>query len=269
MKRKPANSAAVSRSAPPQWLVNGVWLLGLAAVWSLIALLFRLSGSNTTKFPYLHDIIRWAFSSRYVGAGMWDAIGVTMGIAAKGFVYGFLLGIVLAILMSLYLPVEKVSYPLLLLSQMIPILGLAPIIVSMVGDFSDAKVVMSAYVTFFPIAANMFAGLKAVDMERKEVLMITAASKATIYRKLMLPASLPSLFVGLKIAAPSAFAVVIFTEMLYPQNGGIGAAMLNTQYGNDWELCWGYIFGAVAMSVVLFYAVQFLEKCIVRWKNSD
>ena len=124
-------------------------------------------------------------------------------------------------------------------------LGLAPIIVSMVGDFAQAKLVMSAYMTFFPVAANMFAGLQAVDVRRKELLIMCSAEPATIYRKLMIPASLPSLFIGLKLAAPSAFAAVIFTEVLYPQEGGIGGMILNTQYGNDLELCWGYIFMAV------------------------
>ena len=115
----------------------------------------------------------------------------------------------------------------------------------------------------------MFAGLQAVDSSRKELLVMSSASPATIYRKLMIPASLPSIFIGLKLAAPAAFAAVIFTEVLYPQNGGIGGEILNSQYGNDWELCWGYIFMAVLIAVLLFYAASFLEKLIIRWKSSD
>lgn len=115
----------------------------------------------------------------------------------------------------------------------------------------------------------MFAGLQAVDNSRKELLIMSSASPAAIYQKLMIPASLPSIFIGLKLAAPAAFAAVIFTEVLYPQNGGIGGEILNSQYGNDWELCWGYIFMAVLIAVLLFYAACFLEKLVIRWKSSD
>lgn len=257
------------RKAPPGWLVTLVWVLGFLLVWNGIALVFQLAGQAGTKFPYIHDLLKWAFSPAYDGGGIWRATGITLSVFASGLVIGFLIGAAFAVIMSACLPVEKVGYPLLLLSQMIPMLGLAPIIVSMVGDFSKAKLVMSAYMTFFPVAANFFAGLQSVDDQRKELLMMSGASQATVYRKLMIPAAAPSLFIGLKLATPSAFAAVIFTEVLYPQNGGIGGEILNSQYGNDWELCWGYIFLAVTVAVLLFYAASFAEKLVIRWKSVD
>jgi ABC-type nitrate/sulfonate/bicarbonate transport system permease component len=255
--------------SPPNWLVTLVWVLGFLIVWNLIALVFQLAGQADTKFPYIQDLLKWAFSSKYDGNGIWKATRITLSVFASGLVIGFFIGALFAIIMSACVPVEKVGYPLLLLSQMIPMLGLAPIIVSMVGDFSKAKLVMSAYMTFFPVAANFFAGLQSVDEQRKELLMMSGASQATIYTKLMIPAAAPSLFIGLKLATPAAFAAVIFTEVLYPQNGGIGGEILNSQYGNDWELCWGYIFMAVAVAVLLFYAASFLEKLVIRWKSVD
>ncbi len=255
--------------SPPAWLVTLVWVLGFLAVWNLIALAFDLSGASNTKFPYIHTIARWAFSPEYDGGGIWAATAITLKVFIKGLVAGTAIGAAFALLMSFCAPVERVGYPLLLLSQMIPMLGLAPIIVSIVGQFSTAKFVMATYMTFFPVAANMFAGLCAVDDQRKELLAMYAAYPSTVYCKLMIPASLPSLFVGLKLAAPASFAAVIFTEVLYPQNGGIGGEILNSQYGNDWELCWGYIFMAVLVAVLLFYAAAFLERHVVRWRSSD
>lgn len=256
-------------SAPPAWLVTVVWLAAFFLVWTLIAVLFDAAGQANTKFPYLHDILKWTFSPEYDGGTIGAAVAVTLSTFIKGLIIGFIIGFLFAILMSACAPIERVGYPIILLSQMIPMLGLAPIIVSMVGDFAQAKLVMSAYMTFFPVAANMFAGLQAVDNSRKEVLIMCNAVPATVYGKLMIPASLPSMFIGLKLAAPSAFAAVIFTEVLYPQEGGIGGMILNTQYGNDWELCWGYIFMAVVIAVLLFYAVQYLEKAVIRWKSTD
>lgn len=258
-----------TRMSPPSWVINIIWIAGFLLLWTLIAFAFSASGQADTKFPYIHKILLWAFSPEYDGKGLWTAIMVTLSTFAKGLLTGFIVGFIFALLMDFIAPVEKVGYPLLLLSQMIPMLGLAPIIVSMVGDFNQAKLVMSAYMTFFPVAANMFAGLKAVDSSRRELLVMCSATKASEYRKLLIPASLPSMFIGLKLAAPSAFAAVVFTEVLYPQDGGIGGEILNSQYGNDWELCWGYIFAAVIVAVLLFYAVGLLEKLIIRWKVSD
>lgn len=175
MSKRTFRSAA--RSDPPSWLVNLVWIAAFLVVWNLIALLFQVTGQANTKFPFLHNILRWAFSPEYDGAGIWLAISITLSVFAKGLIIGFLIGVLFAILMSACLPIEKVGYPLLLLSQMIPMLGLAPIIVSMVGNFSTAKLVMSAYMTFFPVAANMFAGLQAVDNSRKELLIMSSASR--------------------------------------------------------------------------------------------
>jgi ABC-type nitrate/sulfonate/bicarbonate transport system permease component len=254
---------------PPGGFVALVWIIAFLLAWTLIAFLFDASGQAATKFPYLHNILKWTFSPEYDGALIMTAVAVTLLTFVKGLLIGVAIGFVFAILMSACIPIERIGYPLLLLSQMIPMLGLAPIIVSMVGDFSQAKIVMSAYMTFFPVAANMFAGLKAVDVRRKELLLMCCAEPVTIYSKLMIPASLPSLFIGLKLAAPSAFAAVIFTEVLYPQDGGIGGMILNTQYGNDWELCWGYIFMAVIIAVFLYYAVSLLEKAVIRWESTD
>ena len=253
----------------PHWLVTLVWLVGFLILWEVIALLFQLGGQAPTSFPFLGKILTWAFSPAYDGLGMGRAVGLTLSVFGKGFVAGTAIGFVFAVLMSVAGPIRRVGYPLLLLSQMIPMLGLAPIIVSMVGDFENAKLVMAAYMTFFPVAANLFAGFMAVDERRKELLVMCNAATDTMYRKLMFPAALPSLFAGLKLAAPAAFAAVIFTEVLYPQNGGIGGEILNSQYGNDWELCWGFIFMAVVLAVALFYAMSWLEKAVIRWRTSD
>ena len=119
--------------APPGWLVTLVWVLGFLVVWDVIALIFQVAGQAGTKFPYIHDLLKWAFSPAYDGGGIWRATGITLSVFAAGLVIGFLVGAVFAVIMSACLPVEKVGYTLLLLSQMIPMLGLAPIIVSMVG----------------------------------------------------------------------------------------------------------------------------------------
>ena len=164
---------------PPRWLVTIVWLIGFFAVWEIIAAAVQASGGSNTVFPHLYDMIYWCFSTDTVqtatqsyslcGATIWSYLWDTLSVAILGFLIGFALGIVFALLMSLFLPVQKVGYPLLLVSQMIPMLGLAPIFLSIFPELFTSKMFMAAYMSFFPIAANAFAGSKAVDGEGKEL----------------------------------------------------------------------------------------------------
>lgn len=185
-----------------------------------------------------------------------------------GFIIGALLGVLFAFLMSLWTPVQKVGYPFLLVTQMIPMLGLAPIFLSVFPELFTSKMFMAAYMSFFPVAANTFAGFRSVDRERRELMKINAANTFQIYVKLMFPAALPSLFVGLKLAAPSAFCAVIFTELLRTQ-GGLGYGIFASQYASRWDLCWGYIFMAILAGVLIFYFVQLVQHFVIRWKSSD
>ena len=89
-----------------------------------------------------------------------------------------------------------------------------------------------------------------------------------VYTKLMFPAALPSMFVGLKLAAPSAFCAVIFTELLRTQ-GGLGYGIFASQYASRWDLCWGYIFMAILAGVLIFYLVELVRHFVIRWKSTD
>lgn len=264
---------------PPRWLVTIVWLIGFFAVWELIAFLVTdIGGDTMNRFPHLYMIVYWCFSTATVttstqsytlcGATVWGYLWDTFSIAVLGFLIGFVLGVLFAFLMSLFLPVQKVGYPFLLVTQMIPMLGLAPIFLSIFPELFVSKMFMAAYMSFFPIAANTFAGFRSVDKERRELMKISAANTAQVYTKLMFPAALPSMFVGLKLAAPAAFCAVIFTELL-KTDGGLGYGIFSSQYASRWDLCWGYIFMAILVGVLIFYSVGLVQHFVIRWKSSD
>ena len=148
---------------PPHWLVTLVWLVGFFAVWEAVAALVQATDGSDTVFPHLYDMIYWCFSTDTVqtatqsyslcGVNIWNYLWDTLSVAVLGFLIGFALGIVFALLMSLFLPVQKEGYPLLLVSQMIPMLGLAPIFLSIFPELFTSKMFMTAYMSFFPIAA--------------------------------------------------------------------------------------------------------------------
>ena len=252
--------------------------IGFFVVWEIVAAIVTSVTGSDTVFPHLYNMVYWCFSSDVIqtstqsyelcGSKVWSYLWDTLSVAVLGFVIGVVLGIVFAVLMNLWLPVQKVGYPFLLVTQMIPMLGLAPIFLSIFSDLFTAKMFMAAYMSFFPVAANTFAGFKSIDKDRIELMKINAANKFQVYTKLMFPAALPSLFVGLKLAAPSAFCAVIFTELLRTQ-GGLGYGIFSSQYANRWDLCWGYIFMAILAGVLIFYLVSLVQHFVIRWKSSD
>ena len=80
-----------------------------------------------------------------------------------GFAVGVAAGFILALLMSLFGTVEKIAFPYLMLIQMLPVLGLAPIILALTGNIATSRIVIAAILTFYPVAANTLAGFKSVQ----------------------------------------------------------------------------------------------------------
>lgn len=96
--------------------------------------------------------------------------GATLSRAGIGFLIGTVLGFVLALLMNLSGTVEKIAFPYLMLIQMIPVLGMAPIVLALTGDIGTSRIVIAAILTFYPVATNTLAGFKGVQKEKHELM---------------------------------------------------------------------------------------------------
>ncbi|NRZ08190.1 NitT/TauT family transport system permease protein [Clostridium beijerinckii] len=201
-------------SRKEKYKVNLVWAIGIFIAWELVAFFLEqvmhdpMAGA---KLPYPHSVI---ISIAENFTDLMSAAGLTFSRAVFGFALGAAIGFVLAIIMSLSKIAEKISLPYLIISQMIPVLGLAPIIFTLVRDMNTSRIVIAAYITFFPVSVNMLSGLNSVESDKKELLYSYAAKKKSIYYKLMIPYSMPYLFAGLKIAAPMSITASILVDML-------------------------------------------------------
>lgn len=249
-------------------LVTAVWLLGILIFWELMAFILKYvikSEMASTKLPFLHDI----FITMFNNAGMLlEASAVTFSRALLGFAIGGIIGAMLAILMSLSKTLERVAFPYLIISQMIPVLGLAPIIFNIVRDMNLSRIIIAAYITFFPVSVNMLSGLKAVDQEKKELLYAIAATKPKVYRKLMLPYAMPYLFTGLKIAAPMAVTASILVDMLGSKSG-IGVKMLYSLYSSAMDIFWASVVTSAALGIISYYLVINAENFFLPWQSAS
>jgi len=181
-----------------------------------------------------------------------------------GFVIATAAGVGLAVLLHLYGPLRRAFYPILIGSQTIPIIVLAPILVILLGYGILPKLVIVALICFFPIVVNGLDGLRAVDDDFIRMMYTLDATRWGIFRRVEFPGALPSFFSGMRIAATFASIGAVFGEWS-GSNAGLGFVMLEATP----NLLTSRIFAAILMltviSLVLFGLVSLLERIAVPW----
>lgn len=212
-------------------LVTLVWVLGLLVIWEIFAFIIQTTKRTPENImPHVWQIFYSLIDPKPVSNGMsclqvvlFNA-GQTLSRAGQGFMIGTLIGFVLAILMKLSHIVEKIAAPYLMLIQLIPILGMAPIILAMTHDIGSSRIIIAAILTFYPVATNTLAGLNSVEKQKYELMYSYAAKKSTVYFKMLIPSCIPYFFTGLKIAAPMAITASILVDTLQG-DGGLGCML--------------------------------------------
>ncbi|MEK4229303.1 ABC transporter permease [Solibacillus sp. FSL H8-0538] len=244
-----------------------IWIIGLLIMWQFISW-FLLNVLQVplaqSKVPYIHELVMTF--TEYAGT-LFSEGSVTITNAAIGFALGAVAGIILAILMSLSKWIEQLAFPYAVASQMIPILGLAPIVYGIVRDDQVSRVIIAAYMTFFPVALNMLRGLRSADPSAVELMYSYAAKPWTIYWKLRFPQALPSLFSGLKIAAPLAVTGAILVELMGATNG-IGVIMLrNLYYGPSHNyMFWLTVIAGALLGILSYLFISLIERLVTPWQ---
>lgn len=193
---------------------------------------------------------------------------VTLSVIMIGLSISIILGIGLAISMNLFNSLEKVFYPILITSQTIPIIALAPIFVLWFGYTIWSKVVVTIIITFFPITVSTFDGFRSTNHQLKELLQAMGASRRQVFFKLEVPSALPSFFSGMKVAVPMSVVGAAIGEWLGAQAGlGYFSRRMMTQFDGA-----GVFAPIVVLSIIgilLFVIVVFLEKFFTKWRVYD
>ncbi len=238
----------------PKWITMLAWVLALIAVWEIGANAIESSKRTPENvLPHLYQIIGSIVSDKPVANGetalmvVLSSAGKTLLRALYGFLLGTMLGFGMALLLKISKIAEKVIFPYLMLIQMIPILGMAPIILAITGNINVSRVIIAAILTFYPVATNTLAGFNAVEREKYELMYSYAAKKSTIYRKVLIPYSIPYFFTGLKISAPMAITASILVDTLQG-DGGLGCMLSQSQKH--------------AMSIYVFWIIIFFSAVV-------
>jgi NitT/TauT family transport system permease protein len=191
------------------------------------------------------------------------AAAFTLRNAAIGFALGSIFGLLLAIVLVHVRFLERALVPLIVASQTIPIIAIAPLIViGLKADWFGVAIV-STYLTFFPVTIAALRGLRAYDPRALELMRSYAASRYAVLRKLRLPAARPYLFTGFRIAAPAAVVGSIVGELPSLIQDGLARQIITgMQY---YSLNAEYLWAAIVMSSVLGIGVYLLVAGVERW----
>lgn len=248
-----------------RWVLPALLLAALIGAWQIAAstgFLANVLGVENFLVPSPAEIASAAWDSRSL---LLENAWVTLREILLGFACAFLAGIAFAMAMHFSEMVRRASYPLMIASQTIPIIVIAPILVIWFGYGIVPKILVVALVCFFPITVATLNGLRSVDPDAPKLMRSLYASRWQIFSRVEAKAALPYLFTGTKIAIVFAPIGAIFGEWV-----GAGAGLGHQILQDNAQLEIPRLFAAVVllslMGLALFGLTALAERRVVRWR---
>ncbi len=193
---------------------------------------------------------------------------ITLREAMLGFGISIILSLILAVLMDQFKTVRDVLYPILVVSQTVPVVVLAPLFAMWFGLGLLPKVIVVVLVCFFPIVISLMDGLDSVDKDMVNLLKSMGASKVQIFKKVKFPASLTNFFSGLRIAATYSIMGAIIGEWLGGYNG-LGLYMLRLRKSFAIDKVFAVVIIIVILSMTLFGIIYLLQYLFMPWSRTE
>ncbi|SMF91475.1 ABC-type nitrate/sulfonate/bicarbonate transport system, permease component [Paenibacillus uliginis N3/975] len=242
---------------------NRLWppfvaVLFFLTVWQLAVSLFHV---EDWILPPPSDIVREA------AAGAEDLLGhtlATLQLTLVGFAIGTAVGLVIALLLHLVPWMKTALYPLLVVSQNVPTIALAPLLMIWFGFGILPKVIVITLVCFFPVAVSAMDGLARTDRTMMNYMEMAGASKWQTFSKLELPHALPSIFSGVRIAATYSVMGAVIGEWI-GSDKGIGYFMMLQKSAYRTDRVFVAIFIIVLLSLLMVALITLLERRLIRW----
>jgi sulfonate transport system permease protein len=280
-----AQAIALKRKLPAE---VGWSLLGLIASWRsptrTIAKLFWRYGA------ILWFVLTWQVASQFaivdpsvipsfttVVAAMVHGFGdgtlldnMLVSLRRSGIAFGF--GVSVAIPLGLFMGsfrrFEDAIDSLLQLFRQTSALAIYPIFILLLEPGETSKVMIIFWAAFFPILLNTISGVKLVDRRLIEMARVFGASRAEVFKRVVLPAATPAIFVGLRLSATTSLLLLVAAEMI-GANRGLGFVIINSQYNFQIPLMFASIVLLALIGLIVNYTLLVLQSRICRWDASN
>ena len=239
-------------------LPAGIVLL-LLAVWEVVV-----------RAGWVDDLI--LPSPTQVATSLWEdrsLLGTDLAVTSKEVLVGLAAAVVvgglLGVAMHVSPAVRNALRPLVIGSQAVPVPVIAPLLILVLGFGLAPKVLLVALVCFFPVAINLYDGLRDTDADARKLLRSLDASRWQTLRMLELPSALPATFTGIKIAAAVAVIGAVFAEWA-GSDSGLGHALLTANGQLETARAFAATFLLFVLAVALYGLFALLERRVVTWR---
>ncbi len=237
-------------------------ILGAAALWEILV---RMLHIPKWLLPALSMVLlRITQDASYLGFHA----GYTLYVIVSGFLVAIAVGVPIALMIASWRFAEKAFYPLLVFSQTVPKIAIAPLFAIWLGMSSLPHILITLLISFFPIVIDTVAGLKSLPLEMVHLSQSMGTTRWQMFSKIRLPFALPFLFAGLKVAITLAVVGAIVGEWVGSEKG-LGYVLLLANGQLDTALAFAVILILSAMGMGLFFVVWILEKLLISWHVSE
>lgn len=235
-------------------------ILAIIAIWELLA---RLNAFPAYILPSPSSIA----ASLILGfRDMQFDIVVTLYEAFTGFIIAIVLSFLISILMDALQGFSKTVYPLLIISQTIPLIVVAPLFIIWFGYGYTPKLIIVVLICFFPITISLIQSLAAVDQDLVDLLRSMGSSRRQIYRYVKLPGSMSGFFSGLKIAATYSIMGATIGEWVGGK-AGLGVYMIRAKQSFATDRVFAAILVITVLSILLLKLIELVEKKTMPWSS--
>jgi len=251
------------------WGPPAAVLVAVVGLWYAVSYLL-LDPQRRFLVPPPHEVIRVSFFDPFNLRELLGALWLSTRIAFIGLAIAIVIGMAMAMAMSRAKWVERSLYPYAVLTQTIPILAMVPLFGFWFGFGNFSRVLVVVLFCIFPVVANTLFGLQSVQQEHHDLFTLHGASRLTRLRKLQLPAALPSIFTGLRIAAGLAVIGAIVGDTFFKQGEpGIGILIDRYQSRLQSEQMVGAIILSSLLGIVVFWLFGFVaRRAVGGWHES-
>ncbi|OKO92035.1 ABC transporter permease [Bradyrhizobium sp. NAS80.1] len=239
---------------------------------SLLLLLFlalwetapRLGLIDQTFLPPFSEVIAAGWQLAQTGE-LYDDVGASLLRALSGFLIAIALFVPLGVLTGWYARLGDLLNQIIEIARNTAPLALLPVFILLLGIGELSKVSMVIYSCAWPLLLNTIAAVRQVDPLLVKSARTMGATPSQLFRKVILPASLPTIFVGIRLASASAMLVLVASEMVGAKSG-LGYLIINSQYSFLIPQMYFGILGITVIGLVFNAILEALERRLMRWK---
>lgn len=239
-------------------------VLSVASAFVIWEIYVRVSGISPLMLPAPSRVLEQIALNR---ALLWDNTLPTITATLAGFTLSLAVAFVLSVVLDFMPRVRRALFPIFVVSQTLPLVAIAPLVVLWFGFDLTPKILLVALVTFFPMLVALVDGYASTDPEIEDLVRSMGASRRTVFRTARLPSAMPYFFAGLRISITYAVVAAIFAEYVGAR-AGLGIVILNAKNSFRPDLVLAAVVISSILTLVLFAITATLQRVVLRWRTA-